>query len=127
LPEHFSFLVACLLEEFFKRTDVSISREEMPTRAEQREYLEKKVRELFSRSGVSTELPKPPVKERTKQAELSSKLPESPTEPPKPSVQSLPSYVQEPSKKSEPVKEEKASPPEDDFDYDLLKKIENLW
>jgi hypothetical protein len=48
LPEHFSFLVASLLEEFFKRTDISISREEMPTRAEQREYLKRKLKEFFS-------------------------------------------------------------------------------
>jgi hypothetical protein len=34
LSEHFSFLVACLLEEFLTRTDVSISREEMPTKTE---------------------------------------------------------------------------------------------
>jgi hypothetical protein len=48
LPEHFSFLVACLLEEFFKRTDISISREEMLTKAEQREYLKRKLQEFFS-------------------------------------------------------------------------------
>jgi hypothetical protein len=120
LPEHFSFLVACLLEEFFRKTDVNISREEMPSKAEQRAYLERKVRELFSRDGASDELPKPPVQEKPKQTEL-------PAEPPKPSIKSPPSYVQETPKKSVPVKEEKASPPDVDLDEDILKKIESFW
>jgi hypothetical protein len=102
LPEHFSFLVACLLEEFFKRTDISISREEMPTKAEQREYLKRKLREFFSQTGQSTE-------------------------PPKPSVQEPPKEVYAVSK-PEPVKEEPPTPPkEEDFDDDILKRIESLW
>jgi outer membrane biosynthesis protein TonB len=111
LPEHFSFLVACLLEEFFKRTDISISREEMPTKAEQREYLKRKLKEFFSQTGQSTEPPKPPVQEKTE-----------------------PTRVQEPPKevfassKPEPVKEEPPTPPkEEDFDDDILKRIESLW
>jgi hypothetical protein len=112
LPEHFSFLVACLLEEFFKRTDISISREEMPTKAEQREYLKRKLRELFSQTGPSAEVPKPPVQEKTE-----------------------PTRVQETSKgalapsKSEPVREENTPPPEDDSDddIDILKRIESFW
>ena len=109
LPEHFSFLVACLLEEFFKRTDISISREEMPTRAEQREYIEKKVKELFSRSGVSTKPPKPPVQEKKETF-----------------------YVQEPPKEvftppPKPVKQETPPPPEGDDDIDILKSLDNLW
>ena len=110
LPEHFSFLVACLLEEFFKRTDISISREEMPTKAEQREYLKRKLREFFSQTGQSTEPPKPPVQEKTE-----------------------PTRVQEPPiegfapSKSEPVKEE-PPPPEGDSDDDIvLRSIDNLW
>jgi hypothetical protein len=108
LPEHFSFLVACLLEEFFKRTDISISRAEMPTKAEQREYLKRKLREFFSQTGRSTEPPKPPMKEKTE-----------------------PTYVQERPKdafesaKPEPVKEER--PEEDDWDDNILKRIESLW
>jgi hypothetical protein len=112
LPEHFSFLVACLLEEFFKRADISISREEKPTKAEQREYLKRKLREFFSQTGQSTEPPKPPVQEKTE-----------------------PTRVQEPSKevfvsaKPEPVKEEKTPPPEDDSGdgIDILKSLDNLW
>ncbi len=111
LPEHFSFLVASLLEEFFKRTDISISREEMPTKAEQREYLKRKLKEFFSQTGQSTEPPKPPVREKT---ELTH-------------VQESPKEVFAPSK-SEPVKEEPPTPPkEKDFDDDILKRIESLW
>jgi hypothetical protein len=111
LPEHFSFLVASLLEEFFKRTDISISREEMPTKAEQREYLKRKLKEFFSQTGQSTEPPKQPVQEKME-----------------------PTYVQETSKeglapsKPEPVKEERTPPSEkDDWDDDILKRIESLW
>jgi hypothetical protein len=112
LPEHFSFLVACLLEEFFKRADISISREEMPTKAEQREYLKRKLKEFFSQTGQSTAPPKPPVQEKTE-----------------------PTRVQETSKevfvsaKPEPVKEEKTPPPEDDSGdgIDILKSLDNLW
>jgi len=109
LPEHFSFLVACLLEEFFRRTDISISREEMPTKAEQREYLRRKLKEFFSQTGQSAEPPKLPVQEKTE-----------------------PTRVQEPPKevfassKPEPVKEE--PPPEGDSDDDIvLRSIDNLW
>jgi len=112
LPEHFSFLVACLLEEFFKRTDISISREEMPTKAEQREYLKRKLKEFFSQTGQSTEPPKPPVQEKAE-----------------------PTRVQEPPKevyassKPEPVKEDKTPPSKEDSggDIDILKSLDNLW
>ena len=112
LPEHFSFLVACLLEEFFKRTDISISREEMPTKAEQREYLKRKLREFFSQTGQSTEPPKPPVQEKTE-----------PTR-----VQEPPKEVSAPSK-PEPVKEDKTPPSKEDSDddIDILKSLDNLW
>jgi hypothetical protein len=83
----------------------------MPTKAEQRAYLERKVREIFSRVGISAEPPKPPVQEKKET-----------------------SYVQETSKeglapsKPEPVKEEKTPPSEeDDWDDDILKRIESLW
>ncbi len=111
LPEHFSFLVASLLEEFFKRTDISISREEMLTKAEQREYLKRKLKEFFSQTGQSTEPPNPPVQEKTE-----------------------PTRVQEPPKEfvspsqPEPVKE---SPPTssnyEGLNQELLRKIESLW
>jgi outer membrane biosynthesis protein TonB len=112
LPEHFSFLVACLLEEFFKRTDISISRAEMLTKAEQREYLKRKLREFFSQTGQSTEPPTPPVQEKTE-----------PTR-----VQETPKEVYAVSK-PEPVKEEPPTPPKEDSgdDIDILKSIDNLW
>jgi len=109
LPEHFSFLVACLLEEFFKRADISISREEMPTKAEQREYLKRKLKEFFSQTGQSAEPPKPPVQEKT---ELTY-------------VQERPKDVFE-SAKPKPVKEEPPPPPEEGLD-DILKRIESFW
>jgi len=136
LSNHISFLVSRLLEEFLKATDVRISWAEMPTKAEQREYLERKLKEFFSQNGLPTELPKPPVQERTKQAEMPAELPKSPAEAVRPPVQekSPPTYVQEKPKdvfesaKPEPVKEEKTSPPEkDDWDDDILKRIESLW
>jgi outer membrane biosynthesis protein TonB len=116
LANHISFLVSCLLEEFLKAADVRISWAEMPTKAEQREYLERKLREFFSQTGQSTEPPKPPVQEKPKQTEL-------PAEP----IKSPPSYVQETPKKSEPVKEEKTTPSDVDLDEDILKKIESFW
>jgi hypothetical protein len=104
LPEHFSFLVACLLEEFFKRTDVNISREEMPTRAEQREYLKRKIRELCSHAGVSTEPPKPPEQERTESIHVQER--------PKDNYSAT---------ELEPAKEEQIAPPRED------KWWESLW
>jgi hypothetical protein len=109
LPEHFSFLVASLLEEFFKRTNISISREEMPTRAEQREYLKRKLKEFFSQTGQSTEPPKQPVQEKTEPLRVQESK-----------------EVFAPSK-LEPAKEEKTPPPEEDSGDDILKRIESLW
>lgn len=103
LSNHISFLVSRLLEEFLKATDVRISWAEMPSKAEQREYLERKLKEFFSQTGQSTE-------------------------PPKPSVQERPKDVFE-SAKPEPVKEERTAPPKEDLELDeeVLKRIENLW
>jgi len=109
LTNHVSYLVSRLLEEFLLEADVRISWAEMPTKAEQREYLERKLKEFFSQTGQSTEPPKQPVQEKT--------------EPPR--VQES-KEVFAPSK-PEPVKEEKTPPPEEDFDDDILKRIENLW
>jgi hypothetical protein len=108
LTNHVSYLVSRLIEEFLQATDVRISWAEMPTKAEQREYLERKLKEFFSQTGQSTEPPKPPVQEKTE-----------------------PTYVQERPKdvfesaKPEPVKEER--PEEDDWDDNILKRIESLW
>jgi hypothetical protein len=103
LSNHISFLVSRLLEEFLKATDVRISWAEMPSKAQQREYLERKLKEFFSQTGQSTE-------------------------PPKPSVQERPKDVFE-SAKPEPVKGERTAPPKEDVELDeeVLKRIENLW
>jgi len=74
LSEHFSFLVACLLEEFLTRTDVSISREEMPTKAEQREYLKRKLREFFSGT-LKGEYPQGKILEKVKEKSLAETIP----------------------------------------------------
>jgi hypothetical protein len=115
LPEHFSFLVACLLEEFFKRSDVSISREEMPTKAGQREYLKRKLEEFFSQTGQSTEPSKPSVQERTESIHMQER--------PKDNYSAT---------KSEPIKEEPPPPPKEKdqdlgFDEGFLKKWESFW
>jgi hypothetical protein len=111
LGHHFSHLVSLLVEEFLKATDVRISWAEMPSRAEQREYLERKLREFLSQTGLSAEVVKRPVQEKAE-----------------------PTRVQETSKeglapsKPEPVKEERTPPSEeDDWDDDILKRIESLW
>jgi outer membrane biosynthesis protein TonB len=129
LSNHISFLVSRLLEEFLKATDVRISWAEMPTKAEQREYLERKLKEFFSQTGQSTEPLNLPVQESPKPTELS-------TEPPKPPVQEKtePTHVQEPPKEvvapsqPEPMKE---SPPTsskyEGLNEELLRKIESLW
>jgi len=111
LTNHVSYLVSRLLEEFLKATDVRISWAEMPTKAEQREYLERKLKEFFSQTGQSAEPPKSPVQEKTE-----------------------PTYVQERPKdvfesaNPEPVKEERTpSSEKDDWDDDILKRIESLW
>jgi len=119
LSNHISFLVSRLLEEFLKATDVRISWAEMPSKAEQREYLERKLKEFFSRTGQSTEPPNPPVQEIHKRSE-------PPAEPPKPSVQETPKEFYAVSK-PKPVKEEPPPPPEEDNDIDILKSLENLW
>uniref|UniRef100_A0A7C5X0S2 Uncharacterized protein n=1 Tax=Thermocrinis ruber TaxID=75906 RepID=A0A7C5X0S2_9AQUI len=114
LDHHFSLLVSWLVEEFIKATDARISWAEMPSKADQRAYIERKVREFVSRAGVSSEPPKPPVQERTE-----------------------PIHVQERPKdnysatKPEPVKEERTAPPkkEDDFEVneEVLRRLENFW
>ncbi len=134
LEHQFSYLVALLVEEFIRATDARIIWAEMPSKAEQREYIERKVRELLSRNGLSakavhpkpTELPakppKTPVQELPHQTEL-------PPEPPKTAVQFPPppkeSYTPP---KPEPVKE--SPPTSSDYEglnQELLRKIESLW
>ncbi len=63
LTNHVSYLVSRLLEELLKATDVRISWAEMPSKAEQREYLEKKLREFLSQRDLPAEPPKTPVRE----------------------------------------------------------------
>lgn len=120
LTNHISYLFSRFLEEFLK-TGVRISWMELPTRTEQRKYLERKLEEIFSRAGVSTEPPKPPVQESTEPSHVqgSSKSTEIPTESPKPPVQERTEsiHAQEKSKddysatESKPTKEEQTAPP----------------
>ncbi len=63
LDHNFSHLVSLLVEEFIRATDVRISWAEMPSKAEQREYLEKKLREFLSQRDLPAEPPKTPVQE----------------------------------------------------------------
>ncbi len=63
LTNHVSYLVSRLLEEFLKATDVRISWTEMENKAEQREYLERKLREFLSQRDLPAEPPKTPVQE----------------------------------------------------------------
>jgi hypothetical protein len=99
LTNHVSYLVSRLLEEFLKTTDARISWVEMPTKAEQREYVERKLEEIFSRTGLSTEPPKPSVQERTE-----------------------PIQVQE-----RPKDDYSGTKEDEDSGIDVLKSIENLW
>lgn len=107
LDHHFSLLVSWLVEEFIKATDARISWAEMPSKAEQRAYLERKVREFVSRSGVSSEPPKSSMQERTE-----------------------PIHVQErPKDDYSATKPEPSPKKEDDFELDeeVLRRLENLW
>jgi hypothetical protein len=113
LTNHVSYLVSRLLEAFLRATDVRISWAKMPTKAEQREYLERKLKEFFFQAGQPTEPPKPPVQEKTE-----------PT-----SVQEAPKEVYTVSK-PKPAKEEPPTPPKEEDsgdDIDILKSIDNLW
>jgi uncharacterized membrane protein len=132
LTNHISYLVSRLLEEFL-RTGVRITWEEMPTRSKQREYLEAKLQEFFSRNGLPSEPPKPPVQERVETTQIpkppvqertEGRWAEMPAEPP-----TTLSYS---AAKSEPVKEEPPPPPKEkgqdlDFDEEFLKKWESFW
>jgi hypothetical protein len=119
LTNHISYLVSRLLEEFLQATDVRISWVEMESKAEQREYIERRLKEFLSRHGLSTEFPKPPVQEKAEPARVQDE-PSSPVD-----VQETSTEVFTPST-SEPVKEEKAPSSEESLD-DILKRIENLW
>uniref|UniRef100_A0A7C5X401 Uncharacterized protein n=1 Tax=Thermocrinis ruber TaxID=75906 RepID=A0A7C5X401_9AQUI len=96
LTNHVSYLVSRLLEEFLK-AGVRISWEEMPTKAEQREYLDRKLEEVFSRVGALVE-----------------------PEPSKSSVQEKPKEVVK-------EKPSTSSKEEDDWDDDFLKRLESFW
>jgi hypothetical protein len=104
LAPHFSFLVSLLVEEFIRATDVRISWIEMPNRADQKVYLEKKIREFFSMFGRA-EPSKPSVQERF----------QKPVEPPRMFIRVEPTEpfrasMQEVAETSKPV-ENPSSPP----------------
>jgi hypothetical protein len=116
LTNNISYLVSRLLEEFL-RTGVCITWEEMSTRGKQREYLEAKLQEFFSRAGLSTEPLKPPIQERTEAGVV-------PAEPP-----TTLSYS---ATKSEPIKEEPPPPPKEkdqglSFEEEFAKRWESFW
>jgi hypothetical protein len=109
LPEHFSFLVACLLKEFFKRTDVNIPRDEMPTKAEQREYLKRKIQELFSGT-LKGEYPQERISEKAEEKSLTETVPSSPEV-----------------KKEEKKEEEEPLDSEERRKAEFLKRYEQFW
>jgi uncharacterized membrane protein len=130
LTNHISYLASRLLEEFLK-TGVRITWEEMPTRAKQREYLEAKLQEFFSRNGLSSEPPKPPVQERVETTQI-----------PKPPIQERteagvvpaepPTTLSYSATKSEPIKEEPPPPTKEkdqglSFEEEFAKRWEHLW
>jgi hypothetical protein len=113
LTNHVSYLVSRLLEEFLKVTDARISWAEMPTKSEQREYLERKLEEIFYRTGLSTEPPKPPIQESTEPIHTQER--------PKDNYSAT---------RPEPAKEERTAPTKDDeweLDEEVLKRIESFW
>jgi hypothetical protein len=114
LTNHISYLVSRLLEEFL-RTGVRITWEEIPTKAKQREYLEAKLQEFFSRNGLSSEPSKPSVQERTESIHMQER--------PKDNYSAT---------KPEPVKEEPPPPPKEkdqdlSFEEEFAKRWEHLW
>jgi len=131
LEHQFSYLVALLVEEFIKATDARIIWAEMPNKAQQRGYLERKLREFLSQTGLSAKVVEPPVQEKTEPAYVQEppKQTQLPSEPPKPSMQSplISEEVYTPPQ-PEPVKE---SPPTsskyEGLNEELVRKIESLW
>jgi len=69
LTNHISYLVSRLLEEFFK-TGVQISWREMQSKPEQREYLERKLKEFLSGKLESSSAPTPEPTKDEPQSEL---------------------------------------------------------
>jgi hypothetical protein len=121
LEHHFSHLVSLLVEEFLKATDVRISWAEMPSKAEQREYLERKLREFLSRSGLYAQgSPKPPVQERRETSYVQ--------EPPSPPMRETPKETYT-TLNPQPVKEEKTPSIREDLELDeeVLRRIESFW
>jgi hypothetical protein len=137
LAHHFSHLVSLLVEEFIRSTDVRISWTEMPNRADQRMYLERRVREFLSRAGFVQERTEPTTPVEPSKPSVQERV--ETTEIPKPPVQErteagvdLPTTLSYSATKSEPVKEEPPPPPKEKgqglgFDEGFLKKWENLW
>jgi hypothetical protein len=87
----------------------------MPTKSEQREYLERKLKEFFSRTGMPTELPKPSFQEKAEPTYA---------EPPKPPVQGK----AEPPRTSTQERMENYAEPRDDFSFSKEDRWwESLW
>jgi hypothetical protein len=64
LNSHISFLVSRLLEEFLKAADVRISWATMPSKTEQRRYLDQKLQEFLSGT-LKGEYPQERILEKT--------------------------------------------------------------
>jgi hypothetical protein len=78
LNNHISYLVSRFLEEFLKAADVRISWAEMPTKAEQRRYLEQKFQEFLSGTLKGFEEPQEKISEKAKEPSLTETVPSSP-------------------------------------------------
>jgi hypothetical protein len=77
LTNHVSYLVSRFLEELLK-AGVHISWEDMPTKAEQRQYLDQKFQELFSGTLKGFEEPQERILEKPKEPSLTETVPSSP-------------------------------------------------
>jgi len=117
--DHLPFLLALFLEEFLE-TGVSISWEEMPTKAEQKQYLEQKLREFLS----GTIKGRPPQESSSKKAKENS-LREA--------VPSLSEANREEVKTEKEKEEEKKTEEEELWDSEerrkaeFLKRFEQFW
>jgi len=120
LTNHVSYLVSRLLEEFLMAADVRISWAEMPSKTEQRQYLEQKLQEFLS----GTIKGSPPQESSLEKAEENS-LRET--------VSSLSEVNREEVKTEKEKKEEKKTEEEEPWDSEerriaeFLKRFEQFW
>jgi hypothetical protein len=77
LNSHISFLVSRLLEEFLKAADVRISWATMPSKTEQRRYLDQKLQEFLS-GKLKGEYPQERILEKAEEPSLIETVSSSP-------------------------------------------------